>query len=152
MIKHSETRSSKYSSDKMFDLVADIDNYPDFIPWCSNALVTSRQKKKEDDIEVLMADMSISFKIFRETFSSRVILYPLSKEITVEYIDGPFKFLSNRWIFTSSNDGCIINFNVEFEFKSRMMQSLIGLVFQEAMRRIVHSFEERADRLYKQLS
>ena len=149
MIKHSETRSSKYSSDKMFDLVADIENYPDFIPWCSNALITSRLEKKEDDTEVLMADMSISFKIFRESFSSRVTLYPLSKEITVEYIDGPFKFLSNRWIFTSCNDGCIINFNVEFEFKSRMMQSLIGLVFQEAMRRIVSSFEERADSLYK---
>ena len=106
-------------------------------------------EKKEDDTEVLMADMRISFKIFKESFSSRVTLNPLSKEITVEYIDGPFKFLSNRWIFASSDDGCIINFTVEFEFKSRMMQSIIGLVFQEAMRRIVHSFEERADRLYK---
>ena len=149
MIKHSETRSSKYSSDKMFDLVADIENYPNFIPWCSKAEVTSRLEKKEDHTEVLMADMRISFKVFKESFSSRVTLYPVSKQITVEYIDGPFKFLSNRWIFTNSNCGCIIDFNVEFEFKSRMMQSLIGLVFQEAMRRIVRSFEERADRLYK---
>ena len=149
MIKHSETRSSKYSSDKMFDLVADIDNYPNFIPWCSNARVTSRLEKKEDGSEVLMADMRISFRVLKESFSSRVTLYPLSHEITVEYIDGPFKILSNRWIFTNSADGCIIDFNVEFEFKSRMIQSLVGLVFQEAMRRIVRSFEERADRLYK---
>ena len=149
MIKHSETRSSKYSSKKMFELVADIENYPNFIPWCSDVRVTSRTKNEKVDCDLLMADMKISFKVFRESFSSKVTLYPLSQEITVEYINGPFKFLSNNWVFTNSSNGCIINFDVEFEFKSRMMQSFIGLVFHEAMRRIVRSFEERADSLYK---
>lgn len=148
MIKHSETRNLKYSTDQMFNLVADIESYPSFIPWCSAVRVTSRTQNKTDGASVLEADMGISFKVFKERFSSKVTLCPSSKEITVEYINGPFKFLSNKWVFTKSTDGCTINFNVEFEFRSRMMQHLIGMVFHEAMRRVVNSFEQRANVLY----
>ena len=149
MIKHSETLSLKYSSDQMFNLVADIENYPSFIPWCNAVSVISRTENKNDGYNVLVADMNVSFKVFKERFSSRVTLYPSSKCINVEYINGPFKFLSNKWEFTDCIDGCTINFNVEFEFKSRIMQRLIGVVFQEAMRRIVRSFEQQANFLYR---
>ena len=149
MIKHSETRSLKYSSDQMFDLVADIENYPSFIPWCSAVRVISRTENNIDDKIVLVADLSVSFNFFKESFSSKVTLCRLDKRITVEYINGPFKFLSNKWYFKDSTSGCNISFNVEFEFKSRMMQRLIGVVFQEAMRRIVKSFEQRADAIYE---
>ena len=149
MINHSETRSLKYSTDQMFNLVADVESYPSFIPWCSAVRVTSRTENKNGDYDVLVADMRVSFKVFKESFSSRVTLYPLSKHITVDYINGPFKFLTNKWVFIEANNGCTINFNVEFEFKSKIMQRLIGVVFQEAMRRIVRSFEQRADVLYK---
>ena len=132
----------------MFNLVADIENYPSFIPWCSAIQVISRTENKNEDVTVLVADMRVSFKFFRERFSSRVTLYPSFKHVSVEYIDGPFKILSNKWIFKDCTSGCTVNFNVEFEFKSRMMQRLIGVVFQEAMRRIVKSFEQRADVLY----
>ena len=149
MIKHSETRNVNYSSDQMFNLVADIENYPNFIPWCKALKVTSRTEEEDLTCEVLIAEMQISFKVFSETFSSMVTLYPTSKKITVEYINGPFKFLRNTWSFTSYNKGCTINFNVEFEFKSKMMQRLIGVVFQEAMKRIITSFEKRASHLYQ---
>ena len=148
MIRHFETRNLKYSSEQMFDLVADIEAYPKFIPWCNDVKITSRLADQNKGCEVLEANMGVSFKIISERFSSRVFLNPISKEILVEYIAGPFKFLSNRWTFTSSADGSIVNFHVEFEFKSKLMQRLIGVVFNEAMRRIILSFEKRADQLY----
>lgn len=148
MIKHSETRSLKYSSDQMFDLVADIESYPTFIPWCRAVSITSRIKHDDGKDEVV-ADMNVSFKVFKETFSSRVVLSPFSKNITVEYITGPFKFLRNTWVFKDSDNGCSINFSVEFEFKSRIIQGLAGVVFQEAMRRIVQAFELRAATIYE---
>ena len=149
MMKHSETRSLKYSSDQMFNLVADIENYPNFIPWCKALKIKSRTNNHNKGSEVLVADMMISFKIFKEIFSSKITLDPRLNEITVEYIDGPFKFLRNSWKFTEANYGSDVKFNVEFEFKSKIMQGLIGVVFNEAMRRIVRSFEKRADQLYQ---
>ena len=149
MIRHSETRSLKYSSDQMFNLVADIKSYPDFIPWCTAVSVISSIENKNDGYNVLVANMNVSFKFFKESFSSKVTFYPLLRQINVEYVNGPFKFLTNTWCFTDSNNGCIVDFNVEFEFRSKIMQRLIGVVFQEAMRRIVKSFEQRADIIYK---
>ena len=148
MIKHTETRHLEYSSDQMFDLVADIDSYPDFIPWCKKVKTISKIRDEVKKCNVLEADMVVSFKVFSETFSSRVTLDSLSKEINVEYLTGPFNFLYNKWTFTNSQNGCLVKFNVEFEFKSRIMQRFIGVVFNEAMRRIVTSFEKRADELF----
>ena len=132
----------------MFDLVADIESYPDFIPWCSHVKTTSRIRNEVQNCEIVEAEMRISFKVFSETFSSRVSLDHLSNEIVVEYLSGPFKFLNNKWVFKGCKSGCIIDFYVEFEFKSRIMQRLIGTVFNEAMRRVILSFEKRAADLY----
>jgi coenzyme Q-binding protein COQ10 len=149
MVKHSETRHLKYSTDQMFSLVADIESYPIFIPWCRAVRVMKSTENKINGHKVLVANMAVSFKVFKESFTTKITLHPDSKRITVEYINGPFKILNNEWIFNEVSNGCSINFNVEFEFKSRMMQALVGVVFQEAMRRIVRSFEQRADVLHK---
>ena len=148
MIKHSEVRQLRYSSDQMFNLVADINSYPSFIPWCSDIKITSQSINKVTKLDTIEADMHVSFKFFSETFRSRVILNPVAKEIVVEYVTGPFRFLNNKWTFTPTGNGCSIDFYVEFEFKSRMMQRVIGVVFNQAMRKIVTSFEKRAESLY----
>lgn len=148
MIKHSEQRLLPYSSEQMFDLVADIESYPTFIPWCTKVQVTSEKNDKIKKCNVVEADMRVSFKVISETFSSRVFLDRNSREIIVTYLTGPFKYLNNKWTFKESVDGCLVSFNVEFEFKSRIMQRLIGVVFHEAMRRIVRSFEKRAEELF----
>ena len=132
----------------MFDLVADINSYPSFIHWCSDIKVTSKSQNKATEVGTIEVDMRVSFKLFSETFRSRVLLNPVSKEIAVEYVTGPFKFLNNKWTFTATDYGCAVDFYVEFEFKSRMMQKVIGVVFHQAMRKIVTSFEKRADHLY----
>ncbi len=149
MIKHSEKRHLKYSSDQMFKLVADIESYPAFIPWCSEVNTTSRNSDESKQFEILEADMRIAFKVFSESFSSKISLDAVAGEINVEHLTGPFNFLTNRWVFTNVENGCLINFDIKFEFKSRLMQRLIGVVFHEAMKRVVQSFERRADELYK---
>lgn len=147
MPKHSETRQMPYSAQQMYDLIADIGSYPKFLPWCAGARI--RGRTQVDTTEVIEADLVISFKVFREQFGSRVTLYPGDSKIDVEYLDGPFRFLNNHWGFTSLPDGgCEVDFFVEFEFKSAMLQAVIGVVFNEAMRRIVRAFEARADDLY----
>ena len=93
--------------------------------------------------------MRIASKVFSESFSSKISLDAVAGEINVEYLTGPFNFLTNRWVFTNVENGCLINFDIKFEFKSRLMQRLIGVVFHEAMKRVVQSFERRADELYK---
>ena len=93
--------------------------------------------------------MRVAFKVFSESFSSKISLDALASEINVEHLTGPFKHLSNRWVFTNTENGCLVSFDIKFEFKSRLMQRLIGVVFHEAMKRVVRSFERRADELYK---
>ena len=149
MIKHSEKRYLKYSSEQMFKLVADIEAYPSFIPWCREVHTTSRNRDEVRRCEILEADMRVAFKVFSESFSSKVLLDELAGEIKVEYLTGPFKHLTNRWGFTKIENGCLVTFDIKFEFKSRLMQRLIGAVFHEAMKRVVYSFERRADELYK---
>ncbi len=136
-----------YSADEMYGLIADVSAYPEFLPWCSAARIRARRPIPEG--EVLDADLVISFKLFRERFGSRVTLKPEARQIDVAYLDGPFRYLNNHWTFTPvSETSCEVKFFVDFEFKSRALQALIGLVFNEAMQRIVRAFEARAAALY----
>ena len=136
-----------YSAAQMYALVADVGSYPDFLPWCSAARIRARWP--DGAREVIEADLVISFKVFREKFGSRVTLDPDNWRIDVEYLDGPFRYLNNHWHFHGLEDGgCEVDFFVDFEFKSAVLQAVIGVVFNEAMQRIVRAFEERARKLY----
>ncbi|MEM8868886.1 MAG: type II toxin-antitoxin system RatA family toxin [Pseudomonadota bacterium] len=147
MPTHTENRTMPYSADQLYDLVADIGRYPEFLPWCSAARI--RRTRQEGHRKIIDADLVISFKVFRERFGSRVTLEPEVRKIHVEYLDGPFRYLNNHWEFTEVSDTeCEVRFFVDFEFKSRTLQALIGVVFNEAMRRIVRAFEARAEVLY----
>ncbi|MEM7546646.1 MAG: type II toxin-antitoxin system RatA family toxin [Pseudomonadota bacterium] len=147
MPKHAEIRVMPYSADEMYALIADVPAYPEFLPWCSAARIRARRPVPEG--QVLDADLVISFKLFRERFGSRVVLKPEQKAIDVSYLDGPFRYLDNRWIFKPmSETSCEVDFHVDFEFKSSVLQALIGIVFNEAMQRIVRAFEARAVELY----
>ncbi len=136
-----------YSADEMYALVADVESYAEFLPWCAASRV--RQRRRTEAGEVLDAELVISFRVFRESFGSRVTLRPEQQKIDVEYLEGPFRYLNNHWHFKPiSETECEVDFFVDFEFRSRMLQSLIGVVFNEAMRRIVRAFEQRAEALY----
>ena len=136
-----------YSADEMYALVADVESYAEFLPWCAASRV--RERRKIEGGEVLEADLVISFRVFRESFGSRVTLRPQARRIDVEYLQGPFRYLNNHWQFEPiSESECEVDFFVDFEFRSRVLQSLIGVVFNEAMRRIVRAFEQRAEALY----
>jgi len=147
MTTHSETREMPYSAQQMYDLIANIEEYPEFLPWC--AAVRRRSSKVADGRETVDADMIVSFKVFREKFGSRVVLNPDENKIDVSYIDGPFKYLTNNWSFRPiSEHSCEVDFFVDFEFKSRTLQALIGVVFHQAMQQVVRAFERRAEVLY----
>jgi coenzyme Q-binding protein COQ10 len=147
MPTHSENRHMPHSAQQMYDLIADVGKYHEFLPWCSASRI--RKEWEKDGNKVVDADVVISFKVFRERFTSRVTMKPEDGSIDVEYIEGPFKYLHNFWKFIPNEDGtCTVDFHVDFEFKSAILQSLIGLVFNEAMRQIVGAFEKRAAALY----
>lgn len=146
MPTHAEKRVMPYTAKQMYDLIADVDAYPQFLPWCSATRIRKRTPKGE--VEVIDADLVISFRVFRERFGSRVTLRPLDCQIDVEYLDGPFKYLNNHWKFADCDGGCEVDFFVDFEFKSKILQTIIGVVFGEAMQRIVGAFESRAETLY----
>ncbi|MCR9086568.1 MAG: type II toxin-antitoxin system RatA family toxin [Rhodobacteraceae bacterium] len=147
MATHAEKRVLPYSAQQMYDLVADVASYPEFLPWCSAARI--RSKKPQGDRVVMDADLVISFKVFRERFGSRVTLIDSENTILTEYIDGPFKYMRSRWSFADREaGGCNVDFFVDFEFKNRVLQGVIGVVFNEAMQRIVRAFETRAADLY----
>jgi len=139
---HNETRILPYTPDQMFNLVADVDSYPEFLPWCVGA------RTKEEGPGTLLAEMLIGFKMVREKFTSRVWLDRPARRIDVEYINGPFRRLKNHWTFSAVPEGCRIDFYLEFEFSSLMLQKLIGVLFHEAVRRMVGAFEARAKQLY----
>ncbi len=130
----------------MYGLVADVEAYPKFLPWNSAARIRSR--KPVDGGEVLEADLVISFKVFRERFGSRVTLWPEARKIDTEYLDGPFKYMRSTWAFREVEQGCEVDFMVDFEFKNAILQGIIGVVFNEAMQRVVRAFERRAAELY----
>lgn len=130
----------------MYDLVADVARYPEFLPWTAAARIRSRENLS--DHAVLEADLVISFKVFRERFGSRVTLWPELLKIDTEYIDGPFEHLASQWTFQDHPDGCEVCFEVDFEFRNAILRRLIGVVFNEAMTRVVRAFERRAAELY----
>lgn len=147
MPTHADSRVLPYGADQMYDLVADVASYPDFLPWCAAARVRSR--RVDGAKEILEADLVISFKVFRERFGSRVTLDEKQHRIDTEYLDGPFKYLQSYWLFTDQAEGgCRVEFFVDFEFRNAILQRLIGVVFHEAMQRIVRAFETRAGVLY----
>jgi len=141
MPTHAEQRVLPYTPEQLFALVADIERYPEFLPWCLAARI------KERRADLIVADMIIGFRMFRERFTSRVAL-DAPHRIDVTYAEGPFRRLTNHWVFEKAPGGCRIDFFVDFEFKSRLMQKLIEVLFSEAVRRMVGAFEKRARDLY----
>jgi coenzyme Q-binding protein COQ10 len=131
----------------MYRLVADVGSYPQFLPWTAAARVR-RVTPQDDGSEVMEADLVISFKVFRERFSSRVVLWPKEKRIETEYLDGPFHHMRSNWSFRDVDGGCEVAFDVDFAFKNRLLQSAAEIFFYDAMKRIVRAFEKRADALY----
>jgi len=127
----------------MFDLVAAVDRYPEFLPWCVNARITRREGN------IIDADLIIGFRMVREKFTSRVTL-DRPRCVDVAYLPGPLKYLNNHWLFLANEDGgCTIDFFVDFEFRNRLFEKLIGALFNEAVRRMVSAFEARAHDLYE---
>ena len=141
MPTHAERKRLPYTPEQMFELVADVRRYPEFLPWCVAARVVSRGEGE------LIADLTIGFKMFRETFRSRVGL-ERPDHVHVQYLTGPFRYLNNHWRFAPVEGGCEVQFFVDFEFKSRLLQAVIGTVFNEAVRLMVRAFERRAMALY----
>lgn len=148
MPTHSETRVLPYTAQQMYDLVADVGLYPKFLPWCSAARIKSQTP--QGDAILMEADLVISFKVFRERFGSRVILHPKEHKIDTAYIDGPFRYMESTWSFKDVEGGVEVKFFVDFEFRNAILQGIIGVVFNEAMQRIVRAFERRAADLYGQ--
>lgn len=149
MPTHAEKRVMPHSAEQMYALIADVGSYPQFLPWCAAARLRSTTPLPDGSGEVMEADLVISFKLFRERFGSRVTLRPEARTIDVEYLDGPFKYLNNHWKFTPLGPGtCEVDFFVDFEMRSALLQKVIGVVFNEAMQRIVRAFEKRAADLY----
>ncbi len=146
MPTHSETRVLPYSAAQMYDLVADVEGYPQFLPWTAAARI--RSVDDQGDHSVMLADLVISFKVFRERFGSRVTLWPERKRIDTAYIDGPFRYMESRWEFADVEGGCEVRFFVDFEFRNRLLQGAAGMFFNEAMQRVVRAFERRANALY----
>ena len=146
MPTHNETKILRHSAQQMYDLVADVAAYPKFLPWCAAARIKS--VTSDGVSQIMEADLVISFKVFRERFGSRVILHSNQLFIDTEYLDGPFKHMKSTWKFESLSEGCAATFFVDFEFKNAILQGVIGLVFNEAMQRIVLAFEARAESLY----
>ncbi len=143
MPTHAEKRALPYTPEEMFRLVAEVERYPEFLPWC----LASRIRKREG--AVFWADLVIGFKMVRERFTSRVELNEPARRIDVSYSEGPFKYLNNHWIFEpDGNGGTVIDFYVDFEFRNRVLQKIMGALFGEAVSRMVAAFEKRAHDLY----
>ncbi|NUS70929.1 MAG: type II toxin-antitoxin system RatA family toxin [Ensifer adhaerens] len=137
----------KHTADQMFDLVADVEQYPQFLPLCE--ALTVRSRKERDGKVLLLADMTVGYKAIRETFTTQVLLNKAERTIDVKYIDGPFKYLDNRWRFEPSGEGqSVVHFDIDYEFKSRILGALMGTMFDRAFRMFSDAFEKRADSIY----
>ena len=141
MPTHAEQRVLPYSQEQLFELVADVARYPEFLPWC----VASRIRSRDGD--VFFADLVIGFKMVRERFTSKVTLSRPDR-VDVTYTEGPFKHLNNHWVFRPHAEGTEIDFYVDFEFRSKLLQTMIGALFNEAVKLMVGAFEKRARQLY----
>lgn len=148
MPKFSNRRRVAHTAAQMFDLVADVERYPQFVPLCETLKVRSRSAGP-DGTEVVIADMTVSFRLVRERFTSRVTLDRPNLQVLVEYLQGPFSRLENRWSFEPQGEGaCTVNFFIAYEFKSRMLAMLMGAMFDAAFQRFAAAFERRADEIY----
>ena len=148
MPEFSTTRRVRHSAAHMFDLVADVERYPEFVPLCHSLKIRQRTPKP-DGTEIIIADMTVSFKLVREGFTSRVTLDRPNLKIFVEYLQGPFSNLENRWTFDPKSDvACEVGFFLAYEFKSRMLAMLMGTMFDTAFQRFAAAFEKRADAIY----
>lgn len=142
MPHHSEKRLVPYTPEQMFALVADVARYPEFLPWCVAIRIKSREANG------FTADLLAAFGAFREQFTSRVIVDEDRKEITVDYLEGPFQHLTNRWLFEAAEEGSVVHFDIDFAFKSKTLETLISGVFTRAVLKMASSFEARAHHLY----
>jgi coenzyme Q-binding protein COQ10 len=142
-------RQARHSAAHMFDLVADVERYPEFVPLCRELKVRKRDDK-EEGVEVLVADMTVAYKLVHESFRSRVTLDRPKLQILVEYLEGPFSHLENRWTFRATSENtCEVEFFIDYEFRSRMLGILMGSMFDAAFRRFAVAFERRADQIYR---
>ncbi|HXX52349.1 MAG TPA: SRPBCC family protein [Xanthobacteraceae bacterium] len=148
MPQFSTKRHVRHSASDMFDLVADVEHYPQFVPLC-RALRVRKRSSEPDGSEVIVADMTVAYKLIRETFTSRVTLDRKNLEILVEYLEGPFQKMNNRWTFRpDGSDACQVEFFIAYEFRSRALGLLMGAMFDAAFRRFAAAFERRADQVY----
>jgi len=141
-MRYEESRVIKHTPKNLFNLVSDVSKYPEFLPWCLGARVKNINQNNFD------ADLIIGFKIYKEIYSSRIFLDNIKNVIKVEYMDGPFERLENHWVFKENNEGCIVEFMVDFKFKSVFLQTIMETLFSEAVKRMVKAFETRANELY----
>jgi coenzyme Q-binding protein COQ10 len=142
------TRQVRHSPIEMFNLVADVEKYPEFLPLCEDLRIR-RRAQSDDGIETLVAEMSVGYKAIRETFTTRVTLDEPRLRILVEYVEGPFSYLENRWSFRPDPAGCAVEFYITYEFKSFALGMLMGAMFERAFRKFAEAFEERADIIYR---
>lgn len=141
------TRHVSHSADRMFDLVADVERYPEFLPLCE--ALTVRSSREKDGKTLLIADMTVGYKGIRESFTTQVLLNQAGRKIDVSYVDGPFRFLDNRWRFEPEGEGaCAIQFYINYEFKNRILGAMMGSMFERAFRKFSEAFEARADEIY----
>ncbi|MER2607180.1 MAG: type II toxin-antitoxin system RatA family toxin [Siculibacillus sp.] len=142
------TRRVGHTASNMFELVADAENYPKFVPLCEALRIRGRQEAGEGR-EVLVADMTVSFKLVRETFTSRVLLDRPAATIRVAYLDGPFEHLDNVWTFRDAGErACDVGFSIDYAFRNRMLGAIMGTMFDRAFRKFAEAFEKRADEVY----
>jgi coenzyme Q-binding protein COQ10 len=147
MPKYETVRHVRHAPEQMFALVADIEKYPEFLPMCEALSVRSRKEK--DGMTFLIADMTVGYKAIRETFTSQVTLKPEERAIDVRYVNGPFRYLDNRWRFEPAGGGnCDVRFFIEYEFRNRMFGMVMGAMFDRAFRMFAEAFERRADVIY----
>lgn len=147
MPRFATTRQVRHSATDMFDLVADVDTYPRFVPLCESLKVRSR--RNEGGKEILIATMTVAYKVVRESFTTRVVLDREALTIRADYLDGPFRYLENVWRFEPQGRGeSLVHFTIDYEFKSRALSLLMGAVFDRAFRKFADAFEARADSVY----
>ena len=145
MPKHAERRVLPFSQRQLFDLVADVEHYPEFLPWCVAARVRRREGSR------IVADLAIGFRMFRERFTTEVTLQESAgadPRIGMTVVDGPFRHMNGYWVFHPHPQGCEVEFFIDFEFRSLLLQTTVEVLFHEAVRRMVNAFEGRARRLY----
>jgi coenzyme Q-binding protein COQ10 len=148
MPEFTSRRRVRHAAAEMFDLVAAVERYPEFVPLC-RALKVRKRVPEPEGVEVLVADMTVAYKMIHETFTSRVTLDRPNLQISVEYLEGPFSHLENCWTFHPTGERtCEIEFFISYQFRSRALGLLMGAMFDAAFRRFVAAFERRADQIY----